>query len=193
MSVFCFSDMSLSNIASLVTRGKERFILSLRNLLVSLTPTRPISRDFFFSLFDFCRLSADSKLPIVDQLNKEEKKEIASNFRNGLPIIEKALVSVHCGLDPSVVHNLKQVRSSIQFLADDFGFLNEFDEEQQPSLSELLKNILKWDRVEMIDEELPDWEEGGGEFYVPPDPIDLTNIPKSHTWWTDADRSRPLA
>lgn len=184
--------MSLSNVASLLTQGKERFILSLRNLVTSSTPTRPNSRNFFFSLFDFCRHSADSKLPIAGQLNQEEKKEIASNFRQGLPIIEKALISVHCGLDPSVVHNLKQVRSSVQFLADDFGFLNEYDNQQQPPLSELLKNILKWDRVEMIDEELPNWEEGGGEFYVPPDPIDLTNIPKTHTWWTDADRARPL-
>ena len=182
--------MSLSNVAAHLAHGKEKFILSLRNLLMSSTPTRPDSRKFFYGLFDFCRLSADSKLPIADQINNEEKKELASNFRKGLPTIEDALISVHCGLDPSVVHNLKQVRSSIQFLADDFGFLNEFDGEQQPSLSELLKNIVKWDRVEMIDEELPDWEASGGEFYVPPDPIDLTNIPKSHIWWTDADRSQ---
>ena len=37
-------------------------------------------------------------------------------------------------------------------------------------------------------EDLPYWEDAG-EFYVPIEKIDLINIPKSHSWWTDAYRS----
>ena len=87
-------------------------------------------------------------------------------------------------------NSLTKVRSSVQYLSDEFAFLDEFDEKEERKMSELLQEIVKSDRVELIDEDLPNWDQpGAGEFYVPLDVIDLSKVPRSHSWWTDDDRA----
>jgi hypothetical protein len=168
--------------ANALTKAKEDLFKSFRDLLV-----RDDCR-IIYDIFHFCRLCANSNLPVADQFINEEKRELAGNCRKDLSALKNAIKTAHCQLNPSLVHNLKKVRSGIQFIADDFSFLDEFDEKNEPPLSELLKDILKWDRVAFIDEHISNWEQGGGEFYIRPDKIDLTNVPKSHTWWNDDNR-----
>ena len=182
--------MSTSDQTTLLMHHKQRFLATLHNLLAPNALSRAHAGLFFHSLFDFCRLSADAHAPIAQQFTPDEKQALASDLRRGLPTINAALKMVHRGLDASVVQQLKKVRSSVQYLADDFAFLDEFDGKEERKVSEVLQEIVKWDRVELIDEDLPNWDEpGAGEFYVPVDVLDLSNVPRSHSWWTDDDRA----
>uniref|UniRef100_A0A914W162 Uncharacterized protein n=1 Tax=Plectus sambesii TaxID=2011161 RepID=A0A914W162_9BILA len=133
-----------------------------------------MSWKFLDSVFDYSRLRHASNQTTFPP---EDAEEIKANLPKAITALEEGFPMVEKCLRAEELYAVLTYQSALYFLRDDFKDL--MDEKSSTVIN-------AWIDEEWLSEYIESWS------YPPPYPEckvpDLTGVPESHTWWTNAHR-----
>lgn len=133
-----------------------------------------LSRKFLNAVFDYSRLRYANNQTTFPP---EDAEEIKANLPKAITTLEYGFPLVEKCLRAEELYAVLAYQSALHFLRDDF---KDFMDEKSRTV------INTWVDEEWLNEYIDSWS------YPPPYPEckvpDLTGVPESHMWWTDAHR-----
>jgi hypothetical protein len=137
------------------------------------------------AVFDLCSTCHRTNTSLASIFTSDEIDEMRAELPKHLSKVERGADAKLQHMHEYDIDRAKVYRSALQFLADDFKFLDCADAQILPQLAE----ITKWKIVAKLDCLIEDWSDAWTEFPIPPPKkYNLQGVPESHSWWTEDNR-----